>query len=250
MSDTEDKKVQNLLQYSLSVLGSKRSPTTPIDRDVVLNTDRKYEWVMQQTPRHLQITQFPSITWESDDIKECSAYHVADEVLKSHIYNIRCAMKSLFNPSPFIIWVDYDFFSIKDDPNTIKVSTEKMELTTGQAEDEEGRKKTRSFHYWRNQGRSIALSPAIQAFRFINDEFLIRHGITLKCEKLPFVRVDREVRYLEMDPKLFFTEEPWSTLEVAYFKTPNRMTAMAIKQKKRERCAGDPDDQGILTIDN
>ena len=113
MSDTEDKKVQNLLQYSLSVLGSKRSPTTPVDRD------RKYEWVMQQTPRHLQITQFPSITWESDDIKECSAYHVADEVLKSHIYNIRCAMKSLSNPSPFIIWVDYDFFSIKDDPNTI-----------------------------------------------------------------------------------------------------------------------------------
>ena len=249
MLNTEAKKVENLKQYT-ELVGMPRQPNTPVDRDVALNTDKKYEWVMQRTPRHLSVTQFPSMTWESDDIKECSVYHVADEVWKSHLYNIRCAMNSLKNCPPFIVWVDYDFFYIKDDPDTVKVSTEKIELTTGKGKDKEARKKTRSFHYWRNNGRSIALLPAVQAFRFVNDEFIKRHGITLKCEKLPFVHLDREVRYLEMDPQLFFTQEPWANLEIKYFKTPDRMTAMAIQQKKKERCAGDPDDQGIVTIYN
>ena len=249
MIDPETKKVENLKQYS-ELVGMPRQPSQPVDRDTAWNTDKKYEWVMQRTPRHLSVTQFSSMTWESDDIKECSVYNVADEVWKSHLYNIRCAMKSLKNCPPFIIWIDYDFFLIKDDPETMNVSTEKIDFTTEKAKDEEPKKKTRSFYYWRNNGRAIALSPAVQGFRFVNDEFIKRHGITLKCEHLPFVHLDRKVRYLEMDPQLFFTQEPWANLEVEYFKTANRMTAMAIKQKKKERYAGDPDDQGIVTISN
>ena len=135
---------------------------------------------------------------------------------------------------------------IKEDPDTIKVSTEKIDFTASEFKDEEPKKKTRSFHYWRNNGRSIALSPAVQGFRFVDDACIKRHCITMKCDYLPFVHLDRKVRYLEMDPELFFTQEPWANLEVEYFKTANRMTAMAIKQKKKEKCSSDHDDQGIL----
>ena len=240
MLDPETKKVENLKQYSELVEKPR------VDRDTAWNTDKKYEWVMQRTPRHLSVAQFPSMAWESDDIKECSAYNVADEVWKSHLYNIRCAMKGLKNCPPFIIFIIIIFFMIKNDPDTMKVSTEKIDFTTSEVKDEEPKKKTRSFHYWRNNGRSIALSPAVQGFRFVDDACIKRHGITLKCEYLPFVKLDRKVRYLEMDPQLFFTQEPWANLEVEYFKTANRMTAMAIQQKKKEKCSGDPDDQGII----
>ena len=88
----------------------------------------------------------------------------------------------------------------------VKISTEKFELMTGTGKDEEATKKTRSFHYWRNNGRVIAISPSLHAFWFVNDKFIKRHGITLKCAKLPFVHLDREVSYLEMCPQLFFTK--------------------------------------------
>ena len=100
MLDPETKKVENLKQYSELVEKPR------VDRDTAWNTDKKYEWVMQRTPRHLSVAQFPSMAWESDDIKECSVYNVADEVWKSHLYNIRCAMKSLKNCPPFIIYMD------------------------------------------------------------------------------------------------------------------------------------------------
>ena len=72
-------------------------------------------------------------------------------------------------------------------------------------------------------------------------EQFIAYGTLRKIYQ--FVHLDREVKPLEMEPKLFFTQEPWANLEIEYFKIPNRMTAMAFQQKKKERCAGNPADQ-------
>ena len=247
-TDLRAKKVRNLQQYSKLAEGFEEE--FPVGRLVECGNEKwktEYQWVMVRTPRKLEGAKFPSLCWEADDIQESSVYAVADEVWKSHIYNIRCAMEgmrtyqtgsdgvpTMKSCSPrFIIWVDYDFFKIKNHPDTKKEVTEKREL--GNKDPQEARKKTRLFHYWTHKHLSLALSPAIQGFRFERDEFVIRHGITLKVGHLPFVHPDRAVKYLEMNSELFFDEEPWASLELKYFHTPNRMTTEDIKKEKKEK---------------
>ena len=246
--DLREQKARNMKEYAEWAEHFEKE--LPVGRLAKLGEvqDKKpqYQWVMVRTPEKLGVAKFPSLVWEGDDTQESSAYAVADEVWKSHIYNVRCAMEgmrtyqtgadgipTMKNCSPkFIIWVDYDFFRIKDHPDTKKEVTEKREL--GSTNPQTARKKTRMFHYWTHKHCCLALSPAIQGFRFENDDFIKRHGITLKIGRLPFVHLDREVKYLTMDSELFF-DEPWASEELRYFKTPNRMTTDDIKKAKKER---------------
>ena len=182
-----------------------------------------YRWVM----RIYESPKFPALCADSIDIQAESVWCVADECWKSHIWNIRCAVEAMEPKEKFIVWIDYDFFRMKKDPNTVKVAVEKFE--PGEARQP----KSRKYHYWKNGGYNLALSPAVQGFRFERDGFIKRHGLELKLGNLPFVHLNRSVRYVEMDASLFF-EEPWKTLELEYFKSPTRTMAEDVQKRKRE----------------
>ena len=157
--DLREQKVRNMKEYAEWAEHFEKE--LPVGRLAKLGEvqDKKpqYQWVMVRTPEKLGVAKFPSLVWEGDDTQESSAYAVADEVWKSHIYNVRCAMEgmrtyqtgadgipTMKNCSPnFIIWVDYDFFRIKDHPDTKKEVTEKREL--GSTNPQTARKKTRMF---------------------------------------------------------------------------------------------------------
>lgn len=229
----EVKKVTNLMNY-LNIVdeienipnasqvsnGELRYP----DSEYTGEPGSSYKWVM----RAYHSAKFPSMTEESIDIQDESVYWVAEEVFKSHLYNIRCAMEGMEIKEPMIVWVDFDFFKIKKHPDTEKVAVDKIDP------DDVQRVKTRQFHYMRNNGLNLALSPAVQAFRFERDQFVARHGLQLKLGKLPFTNLAREVRYLIMDTKWIFEEEPFKSLEMAYFKTSSRMMAEDAKKRKLE----------------
>ena len=185
---------------------------------------KPYKWLMRRywTPR------FNSMTLDSSDIQEESAFWVADDVWKSHIYNIRCAIDSMPMKKRIICWIDYDFFKLKDHPDTEKVAVDKYEL------GDEKRLKGRKYHYWENNGFNLALSPAVQSFRFEGDSFLQRHGLELKRGKFAFIPMDREVRYVQMNPTSYFDEEPFKSLEMDYFKNPSQMIAAEGQKRKRE----------------
>ena len=248
MADPEEtKKVTNLLSYMSIVKEIEDIPTggsswreddvTPLEVDDEEPSRRPYRWVM----RIYESPKFPSLCADSIDIQAESVFCVADEVWKSHIYNIRCAVEAMEHKETFVVWIDYDFYRLKADPKTEKVAVDKFELGEGK------QLKTRKYHYWKNAGFNLALSPAVQGFRFEKDGFIKRHGLTLKTGNLPFVHLPRDVRYVEMDSSLFF-EEPWKTLELEYFKNPTRMMAEDVQKRKREeREANLPETWGNAT---
>ena len=174
---------------------------------------RPYRWIMKRN-----VTPFyPSLCWESDDIQEGSVYVVADTLFKSHLYNIRAALACMTEsqrPKKFIIWIDYDYFLLKEHPWTRKKRVDKMV---------DGKKSERTFSYWTIGDYSIAISPAMLGFRFTDHSFLIRHGIKLKEDSLPFVPYKR-VRYLELDTE--WTQNlshHWVSWEEEYLKAPERI---------------------------
>ena len=235
MADPADiKKVNNMLEYmtiveemeSISTADNsirREDAVTPIEDEENEPSRGPYRWVM----RIFESPRFPSLCADSIDVHPDSVCAVADECWKSHIYNIRCAIEGMSSPQKFIVWLDYDFFRLKNDPNTKKVAVDKLEPGEGK------QLKTQKYHYWQNQGFNLALSPAVQSFRFERDGFLKRHGLELKIGNLPFVHLNRDVRYVEMDSSLFF-EEPWKTLELEYFRNPTRMMAEDVQKRKRE----------------
>jgi hypothetical protein len=81
-----------------------------------------YRWVMKiyESPK------FPSLCADSIDVQADSICCVADEVWKSHIYNIRCAVEAMEHKEKFVVWVDYDFHHIKKDPKTQKVAVDSL----------------------------------------------------------------------------------------------------------------------------
>ena len=81
-------------------------------------------------------------------------FWVADEVWKSHIFNIRCAMEGMETKETMIVWIDYDYFKMKSHPETEKIAVDKIDP------DDAKRIKTRKYHFWKNQGYNLALSPA------------------------------------------------------------------------------------------
>ena len=202
---------------------SEEGVTEKADEDGVPKK-KPYKWVMRRywTPK------FPSMTLDSIDIQEESAFWVADDVWRSHIYNIRCALESMPVKERFILWIDYDFFVLKDHPDTVKVAVDKYEL------GDEKRLKARKYHFWENHGVNLALSPAVQSFRFERDGFIQRHGLELKMGKFDFIPLDREVRYVEMNHSMMFDEEPFKSLEMEYFKKPTQMIAAEGQKRKRE----------------
>lgn len=182
-----------------------------------------YRWVMKT----FTSPKFPSLCSDSVDIEYESALDVADETWKSHIYNIRCAIHAMEPKQSFIVWIDYCFHRLKAHESTTKVQVDKYEP------GEEKQLKTRKYHYWINQGYNLALSPAVQSFRFKGDDFLKRHGLEVKYANLPFVHLNRKVRFVETN-KSFFMEEPWKTLELEYFRNPTMMLDEDVQKRKRE----------------
>ena len=60
-----------------------------------------------------------------------------------------------------------------------------------------GEKKTKKYFYHMFEGYTFALSPAFQAFTFVNDEGISKFGASLKSKKFTFLP-ERELRYLEL----------------------------------------------------
>ena len=189
--------------------------------------DMPYRWIM----RAYHSPKFPSMTMESIDIQEESVFWVADEVWKSHIFNIRCAMEGMENKEAMVVWVDYDYHKMKNHPETQKIAVDKIDP------DDAKRIKTRKYHYWKNNGFNLCLSPAVQAFRFERDTFIRRHGLELKIGNLPFTGLSRDVRYVQLDSKWIFEEEPFKSLEMSYFRNPSRMMGEDAKKRKMEEMA-------------
>ena len=97
MADPEEtKKVTNLLEY-MSIV---KEMVTPLVVDEDEPSGRPYRWVMLR----YESPKFPSLCWDSIDIQEESIYSVADEVWKSHIYNIRYAVESMEHKERFVVW--------------------------------------------------------------------------------------------------------------------------------------------------
>ena len=157
-------------------------------------------------------------------------FWVADEVWKSHIFNIRCAMEGMETKETMIVWIDYDYFKMKSHPETEKIAVDKIDP------DDAKRIKTRKYHFWKNQGYNLALSPVIQAFRFERDTFIRRHGLELKLGNLPFTGLSRDVRYVQLNSKWILDEEPFKSLEMNYFRNPTRMMGEDAKKRKMEEC--------------
>ena len=234
--DEEMKKVNNLMSY-LSVV--KEIEDIPVASAATLSTHwseeeenwdeegkllkKPYNWVM----RRYWSAKFPSMCLDSIDLQEESIFTVADEVFKSHIFNVRCALEAMQEKQAFIVWIDYDFFRIKDHSETIKVSCDKYEPGKGK------QLKARKYHYWKNQGISLALSPAVQGFRFERDGFIKRHGLELKTGNFNFVHLNRDVRYVEMNSARFF-DEPFKTMEIEYFLKPTQVVSTDIQKRRKE----------------
>ena len=139
MADPADiKKVNNMLEYmtiveeieSISTADNsirREDAVTPIEDEENEPSRGPYRWVM----RIFESPRFPSLCADSIDVHPDSVCAVADECWKSHIYNIRCAIEGMSSPQKFIVWLDYDFFRLKNDPNTKKVAVDKLEPGEG-----------------------------------------------------------------------------------------------------------------------
>ena len=120
MADPEEtKKVTNLLSYMSIVKEIEDIPTggsswreddvTILEVDDEEPSRRPYRWVM----RIYESPKFPSLCADSIDIQAESVFCVADEVWKSHIYNIRCAVEAMEHKETFVVWIDYDIYRLK-----------------------------------------------------------------------------------------------------------------------------------------
>ena len=237
MAEPENVKKVTRMMSDLEIIQGTQYPVVPIAtmvdcprrdlRDQFGEPIKRYKWVMR---RHYP-SNFPSMALDSNDIQEESVYTVADEVWRSHIFNARLAMEA--TSLTFIVWLDFDFFRIKDHPDTVKMSCEKLNLEEGKGV------KTRQYHYLQNGGVNLALSPSIQCLKFEQDEFIRRHGLALKTGRFSFAKeVDQEIRYIEMKAELCM-EEPFRTLEIEYFTTPTQLMVEESKKRKREEEARD-----------
>ena len=101
---------------------------------------KPYKWVMR---RHWS-AKFPSMTLDSIDLQEESIHTVADEIFKSHIFNVRCALEAMEKKQTFVVWIDYCFFKIKEHEDTEKGAVDKHEPGEGK------QLKAHMYHYLRN----------------------------------------------------------------------------------------------------
>ena len=101
----EMKKVTNLMSYLAFVKELEDIPVASVVTPSLYRSEEEepsrdeegkllkklYKWVM----RRYWSAKFPSMCLDSIDLQEESIYTVADEVFKSHIFNVRCALKAM-----------------------------------------------------------------------------------------------------------------------------------------------------------
>ena len=130
----------------------------------------EYKWNMGYNWNQV----LPSLSSQTRAISEDSIYHLVDEVIKSHLYSLYTGLQhDEQNDLEFIIWIDADYFFIKNHPNMEKRSLDRFELNTA------GKEKTRKYSYFYLEGLCLALSPALQNLKFYQSPGLEYFGLRL-----------------------------------------------------------------------
>ena len=144
---------------------TSRGPTaTPI-------MSNQYLWNMKHNPEQI----LPSLSLQTSAVSEESVYHLVDEVVKSHLYSLYTGLQhDPQNEVEFVVWIDFDYFSIKTHPKMEKRVLERYEL------DALGKEKTRKYSYFYLEGLSLALSPGLQSLKFNDDPGLEYFGLRLE----------------------------------------------------------------------
>ena len=127
------------------------------------------------------------------EVDDVSAYHVADQLFKSHLYTVLGA--AWFLKRDIIIWMDSPQERLMLHPEAKRGLTPRL--------SQDGVIKTRPFTYWTLHGDSFGLGMAMNRFRLLNGEIWEKMGLIYEEGRFPFGKdnTDVTVRYLKIDHK-------------------------------------------------
>ena len=119
-----------------------------------------------------------------------SVWKAIQTQINSHLFMATTAMKSL--EEPMIIWVqNTEFCLIKDHPSTCKFKCNRR--------NEDGSSKIREYHFIRNSGKNLGLSPMMQSLQLREGDFQLI-GAKWKRGHFKFQEQnDEPLAYLELE---------------------------------------------------
>ena len=158
----------------------------------VRSTVPRYRWA------NVYDTCDGNMTLLTNDVSEFSIYEAGEKVLKSHVFSALGA--ALHEGCDIIVWIDWPL-------SLVQASCEKR---TANRVYWGSSIKSRKYDYLYLEGDCFGLSPAMQSFRFKDDQHLRTLGLKLQEARFSFTTDlwDEKVRYLQLD--LAEANERWT----------------------------------------